>query len=278
MILVTGATGTVGRNVVAQLVAEGRAVRALSRRPASATPPAGVEVVAGDLTRPESLVPALAGVDTVFLFPVAATAVETAEVIRSAGVRRVVVLSSAAVAWTDEQQPELLAQSHRQVERAVENSGLAWTFLRPSVFAANSLTWVPEIRSGGPVHLPYPQASVSAIHEYDIAAVAVRAITEDGHDGAQYLLTGPESVTMAEQVEIIAGAIGRPIPMQVVTPEAARAAMADQVPGPVADSLLRMLAAAVGRPASVTDTVEQVTGKPARTFPQWAADHVADFR
>lgn len=277
MILVTGATGTVGCNVVAQLVAAGVPVRALSRRPGAVVPGVGVEVVTGDLSRPESLVPALAGVDAVFLFPVDDTASDVARVLGLAGVRRVVVLSSAAVAWIDEAVGDPLAERHRRVERAVAETALEWTFVRPGVFAKNSLRWVPEIRQGGPVHLVYPDATASPIHEHDIAAVAVRALTEEGHGGAVYTVTGPESLTQAEQVHAIGDAVGRPVAVEAVTRESARDAMSVW-PAQVVDSLLQMQAASVGRPAPVTDTVERVTGKPARTFREWAIDHAADFR
>lgn len=278
MILVTGATGTVGSNVVAHLVAAGVPVRALSRQPGAVVRGTDVEVVTGDLQQPESLVPALAGVEAVFLFPVDDAVVQTARVLREAGIGRVVVLSSAAVSWSEPQSGDLLAERHRRVELAVTEAGLDATFVRPGIFAKNSLQWVPEIRQGGPVHLVYPQATASPVHEHDIAAVAARALIEDGHGGATYVVTGPQSLTQVEQVEAIGEAVGRPIEIETVTAESARNALATLAPPPVVESLLRMQAASVGHPAPVTDTVERVTGEPARTFRQWAVDHVAAFR
>jgi uncharacterized protein YbjT (DUF2867 family) len=277
VILVTGATGTVGRQVVTQLSERGVPVRALSRNPASAGLPAGVEVVRGDLADPASLEPHLAGVDSVFLvwpFTSPEQAADLgARVVATLArhVTRVVYLSAQAAA----ERPDSFWAT---IERLIERSGVAWTFLRPTGFAVNTLMWADQIRQGV-VRWPYGAAARSLVHEYDLAAVAVRALTEDRHAGQRYLLTGPEVVTQADQVRIIGEAAGRTVRWEEMAPDEARrqllAAWGD--PGFV-DSALTTWAGLVTAPEPVTRTVEEVTGVPARTFRQWAGDHASDFR
>lgn len=278
MFLVTGATGNVGRLVVDQLLAAGAAVRALTRNPAAARLPAGAEVVAGDLTRPETVAPALEGVRTLFLFPVPGTAGPVLKAARERGVRRVVLLSSSSVEYTSEGADNAIVAQHRETEHAVGTSGLEWTFVRPGAFALNTVQWAPQIRAEGVVRGPYAEAEMAPIDERDIADVATRALLEDGHVGAKYVLTGPESLTQAEQARRIGQAIGRPVRYAELTPDAARAQLIQrQVPADFVEMLLRFQAGLVGVPAQVSSTVEEVTGHPARTFDQWAAAHAADF-
>ena len=188
-ILVTGATGNVGRQVVSQLLAMRTRVRALSRDPAVAGLPHEVEVVRGDLTVPASLDGCLDGVDALFLVWTVPHDALPAAVDRIArNTRRIVFLSSPY--WTPHpffqaSQPNPVAALHAEIERLIEASGLQWTFLRPGMFAANALSWwAPQIRAGDVVRWPYAAALTAPIHERDIAAVAVRALLEAGHDGA----------------------------------------------------------------------------------------------
>lgn len=278
MILVTGATGTVGRQVVTQLSERGVPVRAVSRDPASAGLPAGTEVVRGDLADPASLEPHLAGVDSVFLvWPFTSP-----ELAADLGARVVAVLARHAtrVVYVSAQAAGERPDSFwATMERLIEDSGVAWTFLRPTGFAVNTLMWADQIRDRARVRWPYGAAARSLVHEYDLAAVAVRALTEDRHDGQKYLLTGPEAITQADQVRIIGEAIGRTVRWEELAPEEARrqllAAWGD--PGFV-DSALTTWAGLVTAPELVTRTVEEVTAVPARTFRQWAGDHISDFR
>jgi uncharacterized protein YbjT (DUF2867 family) len=268
-ILITGATGNVGHHIVAELAGRGTAVRAMSR--GDARVPAGVRVVRGDLTDPGSLTAALDGVDSVFLlwpwFSAEGAAPVVDAIARHAG--RVVYLSA------------LSAESGGvwgEVEQLIERSGLAWTFLRAGGFATNTLEWADEIKKSGVVRAPYGGAARSLIHEADIAAVAVRALTEDGHAGRRYVLTGPEVVTQVEQVRVIGEAIGRPLRFQEQPREEARAQMLAGWGNPdYVDQALDYWAGLVTEPEPVTSTVEEVTGRPARTFRQWADDHAADF-
>ncbi|MFI7701811.1 NAD(P)H-binding protein [Nonomuraea sp. NPDC049480] len=268
-LLVTGATGNVGRHVVSQLAEAGLEVRALVRDPGRAGLP--VEMAQGDLTMPETLHPALEDVESVFLLWPAFTADGAAEVVEAIAkhARRVVYLSANAA---DEP-----GTHYHEIERLIRNSGLGWTFLRPGGFAANTLGWAGQIRQGV-VRWPYGAASRPLIHEKDIAAVAVHVLTSGGHGGAAYVLTGPEQLTQAEQVRVIGEVIGREVRWEDQSPDEARDRMMAAWGDPAfVAAALRTWEGFVAVPEPVTDTVERLLGRPALTFRQWAADHAADF-
>lgn len=278
-ILVIGATGRIGRQVVSELLSTDAQVRALSRNPAEAGLPTEVEVVRGDLTAPASLDDALEGVDAVFLLWTAPAEAVPAAVDRIAKqARRVVFLSSPhQTPHPFFQQPNRMAVMHADIERSIEASGLEWTFLRPGMFAANTLLWwAPQIRAGNVVRWPYGDAPTAPVHERDIAAVAVRALSETGHNGKDYVLTGPESLTQREQVVTIGEVIGRPLRFDEMTPDEARNEF--KAPPPVVNMLLNAWAAALGQPAFVTSRIEEITGRPARTFRGWVTDHAGEFQ
>jgi uncharacterized protein YbjT (DUF2867 family) len=277
MILVTAATAPVGRSIVEQLLEAGHPVRALTRDPADADLPAGAEVVAGDLSDPDSLRTAMQDVSAVFLLAVVpgfASAFLAAA--NEAGVRRIVFQSSGAIIEGLEEQPNEVAAFHRDIERAIEQSGLEWTFLRLEVASADALQWafdVPgQLARGDVVHGPYADAAGSPIHPADFAAVAVAALTDHRHAGKTYVLTGPRSLTNAEQIELIGRARSRTLRYEELSPEQAREAMGPHAP---ADLLLATWEKHRTAPAPVTDTVERVTGRPAQTPEQWAADYPA---
>jgi len=280
-ILVIGATGRIGRGVVAQLLDAGVPVRALTRRPEAAGLPAAVEVVAGDLTVPESLDAALQGVGAVFLLWTAPPATAPAVVERLAShTRRVVFLSSPhQTPHPFFQQPNPMARFHADVERLIAATGLASTIIRPGMFASNArLWWAPAIRDGDVVRWPYGAAETAPVDERDVAAVAARALYEDGHAGGDYVLTGPESLSQAEQVSLIGAVLGRRIRFEELSPDEFRRETAGTWPGPVVDMLLAAWGATIGRPAFVTSTVSDVIGSPARTFRQWVTGHADAFR
>ena len=280
-ILVTGATGNVGRQAVSQLLATGAAVRAFVRDPAAALPD-GAEAVQGDLSEPETLRWALEGVDSVFLvWPFFAAEGASAVVDAIVGhARRVVYLSSEGVRDGAEEQADPINGFHADIESLIERSGLEWTFLRPTGLALNALGWAEEIRSGGDVvREPHGAAARSPVHERDIAAVAARALTEDGHGGQKYVLTGPEVLTKAEQVRVIGEAIGRPLRFEEVPAEEARQEwIAAGLPPAAVDGIFGAHARFVAEPEPVIATVEEITDEPARTFRQWALDHAGEFR
>ena len=276
LILVTGATGNVGSNVARQLLAAGEEVRALVRNPQTAVVPNGCEVVQGDLTRPETLPGALDGVSRAFLFPVPGTVDAFLSAAKAAGLRHIVLLSSAAVTF---QPPNAIGLRHLELERAVAASGLSWTFVRPGAFMANDLNWANRIRAGNVVHGAYGNARTAPIDERDIAAVAVRALLDEKHAGQAYSLTGGEVLSQAERVRIIGEVIGRDVQWVAVSREQAREAMVKVMPPEFADTLLDLQAAQTG-PASpgISPVVEEVTGRPPRTYREWVAHHGADFR
>jgi uncharacterized protein YbjT (DUF2867 family) len=280
-ILVIGATGTVGRQVVSQLQVTGVHIRAMTRNPAAAGLPPGVEVVRGDLTAPDTLDSCLDGIDTIFLVWIAPPATVASVVERMAKHARRIVFLSAPLKTPHPlfQQPNLARKLAEQIEGAIEASGAQWTFLRPGMFAANSLEWwAPQIRAGDVVRWPHLAVPTAPIHEGDIAAVAVRALCQEGHAGAEYVMTGPQSLTQFEQLRTIGQLIGRSLQIEELTPEEARQELRSIMPPPVINMLMEAWSAAAGQPAHVTSTVEEITGRPARTFRDWVIDHAAEFR
>jgi uncharacterized protein YbjT (DUF2867 family) len=281
VILVTAATGNVGRQVVSQLLTSGARVRALTRNPKSAGLPREVDVVRADLAGPETVDAAVKGAGAVFLLwrlPTTDTAPAVVERLAK-HTRRIVFLSSSAIRDDIEEQTNVVAKVHADIEHSIERSAREWTFLRPDGFATNALWWWgKQIRRGDVVRWPYGAAAMAPIHERDIAAVAVRALQEEGHDGKKYVLSGPESLTLVEQVQIIAEAIGRPLRFEEIAPDAARQQLLAVMPQEIVDVLLDVLAGLTAGPAPITTVVREITGSPARAFREWASDHAADFR
>jgi uncharacterized protein YbjT (DUF2867 family) len=279
--LIVGATGTVGRQVISQLTAMGTSVRALVRNPDAAHLPPQVELVCGDLTNPETLDGCLDGAEAVFLVWVAppASIVPALERIAKHAGRIVFLSAPLKTAHPLFQQPNLVRTVAEQVERLIETSGLRWTFLRPGMFASNALRWwAPQIRAGDVLRWPYLAVPTAPIHERDIAEVAVRALREEGHAGAEYVLTGPQSLSQFEQVSTIRRMIGRSLRIEELSPEEARRELLSWMPSVIVNMLLDAWAAAAGQPAFVTSTVAEITGRPAKTFSEWVANHVAEFR
>lgn len=280
-VLVTGATGRVGRMVIDLLIDAGVPVRALTHSPESAaTMPANAEVVTGDLTVPDSLDAGLRGVGTVFLVWTAPPATVPAVVGRLAShARRVVFLSSPhQTPHPFFQQPNPMAVLHADIERLIKSSGLESTIIRPGMLASNSLFWWADaIRADGVVRWPYGAAETAPVDDRDVAAVAARTLYQDGHAGGDYVLTGPESLSQAEQVRIIGDVAGRRIEFVELSPDEFRSETAGSWPRPVVDMLLDAWGATIGRPAFVTSTVSDILGSAPRSFRQWAADHANSF-
>ncbi|WP_046505818.1 NAD(P)H-binding protein [Streptomyces odonnellii] len=279
--VVFGARGNVGRHVAAGLLAAGEQVRAISRTPAAGLPP-GLETATADLARPETLPAALDGADKAFLYGMLdpekpydiekVTAAATA-----AGIRQVVLLSSVSV--LDPDADHLVPRLNRTIERAVQRSGMDWTFLRPGTFAANTRTWWAEsIRTDNVVRLPYPLAQSAPVPEKDIAALAVTALTEPGHSHQAYTVYGAGSLTLRRQVEHIGEAIGRRIRIEHISDKQARAEISRTWPPVIAEAIVNQWAAADGVPATTSAIVGKITGAPGQTYAQWAADHADDFR
>ena len=280
-ILVIGGTGTVGSQVLSQLAATGAQVRAMVRDPGAARLPPQVAVVRGDLTLPETLNSCLDGIDVVFLVwtaPAAAVAPALERIAKHA--RRIVFLSAPIkTAHPLFQEPNPLRAMVEQIESLIETSGLEWTFLRPGMFAANALNWwAPQIRAGDAVRWPHLAVPTAPIDERDIAAVAVRALCEEGHAGAEYVLTGPQSLSQFDQVSTIGRVIGRSMRIEEISPDEARQELLNIMPAGAVSMLLNAWAAASGQRAFVTSTVRDITRMPARAFADWVTDHAAEFR
>jgi uncharacterized protein YbjT (DUF2867 family) len=282
-ILVTGATGKVGRQVVTQLSNTGHRVRALVRDPDHANLPPGVELARGDLGAPDTVAKAANGTDATFLlWPYLGVPVDAAPAVIEAvtqRTRRVVVLSSMGVRDDLDKQADDNSEFHATIERLVRQSAREWAFVRPGGFTGNTLGWATEIRQTDGVRQPFAELARPLIHEADIAAVAVAALTEDGHANATYAVTGPALVTQREQLAAIGKAIGRELAYEEVPAEEAPALLiAAGWPPAMAHGALRTWAEMLANPEPITRTVEEVTGRPARTFAEWAVDHAADFR
>ena len=273
--LVTGATGNVGRLVVAGLAGP---VRAITRDPAKARFPAGVEVVQADLDDPDSL--PFDGVEKLYLFVHPPTAQEVVDRAVRAGVRRIVTLSSGAVTHGYDK------SHHLPVEQAVEASGVEWTHVRPGEFAVNKIDlWGPSIREDGTIVHPNPDELGQPIHEADIADVALKALREDGHAGRAYTLTGAPPITQRQMAAALGEVLGRTLTFRDVTVEEALAYYVSVGwPEEIARYVLG-LGGYEGGDADdfsdyefvVTEDYERLMGRPYRTFAQWARDHRADF-
>ena len=281
-ILVIGGTGNVGREVVRQLRGTDARVRVMTRSPDAAALPPPLEVMRGDLTVPETLDRCLRDIDAVFLVWVAPPAAAADALDRIAKHARRIVFLTAPLKTLHPffQQPNPASAMAARIEQLIEASGMKWTFLRAGMFAGNARHfWGPQVRAGGVVRWPYLDAPTAPTVERDLAAVAVRALREDDGDGAEYVVTGPQSLTQAEQIQIIGRAIGRPLRIEPMTPDEARSELVPVLGSPaVVNMLLNAWAAAVGQPAFVTSTFAELTGRPPRTFLDWASDHAAEFR
>ncbi len=274
-IVVTGATGNVGRPLVNKLVDAGAKVRAVSRRPESAGLPTEVEVV-------ESASEAVNGASAVFLNS-RALGSELAAVVdqaRREGVTRLVALSAINADDDFSRQPSRFrGDRNKEVEQLAVDSGLQWVSLRPSVFVTNFVgMWSAQIRAGDIVRGPYAAASSASIVESDIAEVAAHALLTDDLVGQKVPLTGPQSLTNVEMVDIIGTALGRPLQYQEAPNELVRQRFAGLgFPPEFGDAYIAMLATTIDQPAVVTDGVQQILGRPAQSFEQWVADHKTIF-
>ncbi|MGI5171070.1 SDR family oxidoreductase [Spirillospora sp. CA-253888] len=277
MILVVGAGGNVGRYVAAELVRKGAPAKLASRSPGDRAWPPGARTVAMDMADPPSVARALDGVTEVFLvlpvFAPARLAEDFVRAVRRSGVRRIVYLSSLSVEPMHPVAEKLWAKvkrEHSACEAEIGASGIEHTFLRPGPFMSNAVfQWGAAIRAGEVVRPWYGNHPEAAVHPRDVAAVGVRALVEDGHGGRAYDLTGPETLSPAEQVEVIGALLGRPLRF-----EAAPAA----APGDGEDGEPLVIPEGIMPWSRVRPTLEGVLGRPGATFGRWAAEHVDLFR
>jgi uncharacterized protein YbjT (DUF2867 family) len=274
MILITGATGNVGREIVKQLSNLGCPIRVLTRTPEKLSFPKNVQVFKGSLDNPDLLKDALSGVKKVFLIHVPGST-QFPEIARIYGVKHIVFLSAAAIDLPVE---NVIGRLHRKTEEVIKQSGMEWTFLRPGAFMSNSLQWSGSIKAEGIVRAPFGDVASAPIDPRDIAAVAVKSLIEPGHENKIYSMSGSEILSTREQVQIISDVVGTEINFEEISPEVARERMRKFIPEALVDASLELMEIAEKHPAVVLDTVKNVTGENSRTFKQWATDHVKWFR
>ncbi|MFF0865610.1 SDR family oxidoreductase [Nonomuraea sp. NPDC003560] len=273
MFVVTGATGNVGRTLVGLLAEEGLPVTAVARRVTEADVPPGVRAVAADLGDVASLRPALAGADALFLLVAGEDPEGVIAAAGEAGVRKVVLLSSQGAGTRPGAYPHAV-----RFEEAVRGSGLAWTVLRSGGLASNAYAWAEPVRLSRTAEAPFGDVGLPFVDPADVAAVAAAVLREDGHDGATYVLTGPEATTPRDRAAAIAAALGEPVRFAEQTREAAHAQMAQVMPLPVVEGTLAILGEPTPDERSVSPDVERVLGRPARPFAAWAERNAAAFR
>jgi uncharacterized protein YbjT (DUF2867 family) len=283
VILLTGATGTVGGLTARRLPAAER-VRLLTRDPRRAAGPTGphTEVVGGDFEDPDSLRRALTGVRSALLVTVDPLThthdVNFLTAARAAGVRHVVKVTTLSV--TEPDATDLITEWQRENERLLRASGLAWTLLRPRTFMSNTLSWARSVREEGVVRAPHGDTETAVVDPRDIADVAVRALTDiEGHAGRAYALTGPEAVSPGRQAEILAGLLHRRLVFEELPEDQVLRGLLGRYPAPVARALVESAARGRDRTKAQADpTVAALLGRPARSYRDWAGDHLSAFR
>ena len=270
MILVTGATGNVGAELIGVLLRAGESVRALVRS-ADTVLPDGAERAVGDLNRPQTLTTALAGASGVFLL---SGYDGVASEIGRSGVQRVVLLSGGAAVADNLDNP--ISRYMLSSEDAARRSGVEWTILRPYEFMSNTFRWLPQLRAGDVIRLPFADRPVAAIDPFDIAAVAAAALLTAEHGGAEYRLSGPDSLLPADRVAMLGAALGRELRFEPQRDDEARAEMRATMPDEYVDALLSFSGGQLDE-SVVLPTVSEVTGAPPRTYVKWASAHVGAF-
>jgi uncharacterized protein YbjT (DUF2867 family) len=260
--------------VVASLAAAGLPGRALIRKAVEL--PVGIEAVYGDLNQPDTFADSLAGVTGIFLMSGYDRVEELLANAVAAGVRRVALLSSSSV--VGKSTDNAVAAYHLAAEQAVIASGLEWTFLRPNTFMSNTLRWLDQVRAGDVIRVQFPDVPISTIHPRDLADVAVRALTDEGHAGSAYRLSGPVALKPAEQVEILGQALGRKLVAQELTRAETHEALFASMPAPYASAIEGFFAEGNVDETTVTDSVETVTGQAPRTLQDWTRENAGLFR
>ena len=281
MFLITGATGNIGSAVVNLLNGEGHDVRALVRDASRADHlPTGIDIAVGDLDDAGSVAAALHGIDGVFLLHATPGTTQTQIMIdaaRSAGVRRIVLLSSIGARLRP---LPTLGETLAAREDLLRTSGLDATYLRPNALMSNALAWAGGIRDENRIVDPTGPGRIAVVDPNDIARVAARVLTEDGHVGHGYILNGPEALTSREQAEILSEVLGRSIDFVDVTPaQFAQESIEQGTPVPLAEALQNLNELfRVGRAGVIADDIENVTGVVPGTFRTWCERHIEAFR
>ncbi len=297
MILVTGSTGNIGHALVDILVQRTQSVRAIVPKPVASGDsnrfqppntkrktdfPPEVDVVEGDLTHPEEMENAFRGVDSIFINPraVGAAAEKLLAIAKANGVRRVVTLSASNVDEDLKLQPSRYnGDLNKEVEQAVMSSGMEWSALRSTFYAANTIgMWSPQIKQGDTIYGPYASWANSPLDEYDVAEAAAQALLTDVILGRRPVISGPESLTQAQMVDSIGKAIGRTLTYtEIPTDQAKQGMLKNGFSEQFTDAFLALMARNIGQPATQSNELEYILGRPPHTFAEWAARHAADF-
>jgi uncharacterized protein YbjT (DUF2867 family) len=278
MILITGATGTIGSQVLRIFAARGEQVRAMARAPAKIPPTTGVEVVQADYNDPASLARAVTGIKTVFLVtapesPTPRHDLAMIEAARTAGVTKMVKLS--AIGTGEELGDHIVGAWHLKAERAVRDSGMSWTVLRPTTFASNSLWWADMIKAKEPIPNLTGAGRQGIIHPRDVAAVAVEVMLSPVHDERIYTLTGPELLSVPDQATCLSRELGHPVTtIELSLEEAAKQMRASGMHESSVDTFTVGVAwTRAGHNAIVTDEVTHILGRPPTSFQIWAHEN-----
>ncbi|GAB2745681.1 SDR family oxidoreductase [Streptomyces bullii] len=281
MILVTGATGNIGRPLISMLAAAGEQVTAVSRSTPNFQLPGGVIHKQADLDNAESLRPALKGAEAMLILLAGQLNAfgESPEflldVVKSSGVERVVLVSSQIVGT----RPDSVSHGRlRQFEETIQQSGLEWGILRPGGFASNAFAWAESVRTQRTIAAPFADVALPVIDPVDIAAAADVVLRDGKHSGGIYELTGPAAITPRQQAETIGQALGEPVHFAELTREQAREGMLRFMPEPVVEGTLDILGAPLPREQQVSPTVEQLVDRPAHSFGEWVARNVTAFK
>lgn len=275
-VLVAGATGNAGEAVVGAVVETGEPVKALVRDGGGSVLPEGAEAAAADLNRAETVRPHLEDVRAVFMLSGYDGLDGSLVDMREAGVERVVLLSSSAAPTGN--LDNAVARYHILSERAVRDSGLPWTFLQPNSFMSNAYRWLPQLRDGDLVRLPFADVPIAMIHPEDLGAVAAAALRSPEHERRAYRLSGPDALRPEEQVAIVAEGSGRPLRFEAQSNEEARAEMEAGMPKEYVDAFFEFFAEGAVDETTVRPTVEEVTGRRPLSFREWATAHADRFR
>ncbi|MCW3841992.1 NAD(P)H-binding protein [Micromonospora yasonensis] len=286
MIVVTGATGNVGRTLVRLLTEANAQVTAVSRNITESDVPPGARAISADLTKPATLRPALDGAEAMFLLisgDFVSAAGNPSDVVsdilddaKTSGLKRIVMLSSQGVATRPESSSH--GSTGGAIEDAVRRSGTDWTILRPGGFDSNAYAWAESIRAQRAVAAPFGDVGLPFIDPDDIAEVAAVTLLQDGHAGQIYELTGPALTSPRQRVEAISDALGQPIQFIEQTREEARAQMLQFMPEPVVETTLAIIGEPTPAEQRISPDVEQILGRAPRTFADWAQRHIAAFR
>jgi len=284
MIVVSGATGKIGTEIVGMLRKQGKEVAALTRNPTMAQAPSGVHAVPWNPSRPQMPDLPVDQIEALFICPRAMGDQHPGEVAKELlasavdrGARRVTLLSAVTVQFGGGYRR--FAKTFETIEDAVRASSLSWTILRCTDFSSNAIAWAPQIRSTTVVRGAYGDATTSTIHDRDVAAVSAETLLDDDHSGCSYVLSGPESLSQRDKVQIIGDIIGKQVAWQEISPEEVREAMISRgIPPEIPDRMLGYLADHIERAGPSSDTVERLLGRPPMSYAEWIAEHREAFQ